>query len=168
MPEGKLFQISQLYLAKNKLKALPDIFGLTGLQKLSLRENCLEKLEESFCSLQSLKKLFLDSNFLRELPERFGDLKALEDRTAELRFTGSPDMQSLNWRLSWPPEFLPKMLHLIRSFISLTTTYPRSQKALESSPIFRSLLACGSVKALPQDEVYFYVDQFAFMIYKAQ
>lgn len=70
---------------------------------------------------------FLDSNFLRELPERFGDLKALEDRTAELRFTGSPDMQSLNWRLSWPPEFLPKMLHLIRSFISLTTTYPRSQ-----------------------------------------
>ena len=33
MPEGKLFQISQLYLAKNKLKALPDIFGLTGLQK---------------------------------------------------------------------------------------------------------------------------------------
>lgn len=74
-----LKKVQSLDLSANKLRSLPDDFGLlTNLVKIDLSGNALTFLPESFGQLTQLQHLDLYKNELTELPLSFGRLKKLQ------------------------------------------------------------------------------------------
>ena len=71
-------QITLLTLANNQLTSLPESFGnLSSLEYLDLENNQLTSLPESFGNLSSLQSLHLDNNQLTSLPLSMDKLPSL-------------------------------------------------------------------------------------------
>lgn len=71
-------RLSRLILIGIEIKRLPESIGkLSSLRVLSLTNNNLDILPQSFCNLKNLEKLYIDSNPIIHLPSRIGDLKKL-------------------------------------------------------------------------------------------
>ena len=60
--------LADLNLARNQLKAMPDLSGLGALTRLVVSENALTTLPSSLGQMPNLKQLVLDRNALTELP----------------------------------------------------------------------------------------------------
>jgi Leucine-rich repeat (LRR) protein len=60
--------LADLNLARNHLKAMPDLSGLGALTRLVVSENALTTLPSSLGQMPNLKQLVLDRNALTELP----------------------------------------------------------------------------------------------------
>lgn len=66
-------------LDNNLIKELPQTFGnLPNLRILSMQHNPLENLPDFFGRLKKLESIDLYNNKLTKLPESFGDLKSLK------------------------------------------------------------------------------------------
>ena len=82
LPEDFGFQFTQLSflsLSNNELTYLPDSFvQMTSLQEVNLLKNKLEKLPERIGLMSSLQKLEVANNYLRALPITFAALNLMQ------------------------------------------------------------------------------------------
>ena len=70
--------LTELNLANNQLKTLPDYIGkLVNLKVLNLGQNQFEVFPSVILKLINLEKLYLNNNDLESLPKNIGELKKL-------------------------------------------------------------------------------------------
>ncbi|EIM91701.1 uncharacterized protein STEHIDRAFT_126706 [Stereum hirsutum FP-91666 SS1] len=84
----------RLFLAQNQIVRLPrELFDLTNLTVLSIRNNLIERIPPQICQLVALRELNISSNRLRFLPAEMASMPSLQN----LSITGNP----------WLPEPTP-------------------------------------------------------------
>ncbi|KAI1383476.1 PP2C-domain-containing protein [Hypoxylon trugodes] len=78
---GKACRLTYLDVSNNRLEELEhaELSNLTGLLKLSLANNRLNRLPQDFGAFRALRSLNLSSNFLDKFPAFLGDLESLID-----------------------------------------------------------------------------------------
>lgn len=77
---GRLKNLKKLNLGQNKFKVFPSvILTLTKLEELYLNHNLLTKIPETISNLKHLKVLFLNKNHFTSLPESIGELTKLSN-----------------------------------------------------------------------------------------
>ncbi|EGX91079.1 Leucine Rich Repeat domain protein [Cordyceps militaris CM01] len=84
----------KIYLARNRLRRLPgNLFDLTFLTVLSLRDNKLSEIPVSIAKLTNLRELNLAQNKLRSLPPQLLDLIGPAGRLKKLMLFPNPFAQ---------------------------------------------------------------------------
>ena len=80
LPEeiGCFINLKVLSLYDNSLFSLPETFvNLQSLQRLNLSSNCFDKIPQSICSLRGLEELTMSYNRLDKLPKEIENLSSL-------------------------------------------------------------------------------------------
>ncbi|GAB0134004.1 hypothetical protein EsDP_00002391 [Epichloe bromicola] len=78
--------IHSISLSVNRLQCLPDMTGWTSLLRLSLDENHIASIPESFTTLQKLRHADFASNDIRAVPPEIARMQGL----TMIRLTGNP------------------------------------------------------------------------------